>query len=150
MIELEKLNFENKFILDKIFEWRNDENTRKFSNNTNIITKDIFEKIIIKYKECNLSPLMIKFNDLYVGIITFVENDNKIFIGINIDFNHRGKNIGSLALKELVESNYLSNNQIFAQIKKENISSIKLFTKFFQLIEENNDYLLLLRNFNNL
>ena len=150
MIELEKLNFEDKELLAKILEWRNDENTRKFSNNTNFITKDIFEKIIVKYKECKFEPLMIKFQNNYVGIITFVSNEDKIFIGINIDPNERGKHIGNLALKELIEKNLLFDTEIYAQIKKNNLPSIKLFQKFFNLKYEIEDYLLFSRKFNNL
>lgn len=141
MIELEKLNFEDKQLLSKILEWRNDENTRKFSNNTNFITQDIFDRIIAKYKECKLEPLIIKFENKYVGIITFVNNEDKIFIGINIDPNERGKNIGNLALKELIENNFLVDTQIYAQIKKDNLPSIKLFSKYFQLENENDGYI---------
>ncbi len=144
MIELEKLNFEDRELLAKILEWRNDENTRKFSNNTNFITQDIFEKIIVKYKECVVEPLMIKFENKYVGIITFVNNEDKIFIGINIDPNERGKSIGSLALDMLTKNykKYIETTKIiYAEIKKTNIASNKLFSKYFQLENENDEYI---------
>jgi len=150
MDNLEQLDFNDKHILDKILEWRNDETTRKFSNNTNLISKDIFEKILNKYKECSIKPLLIKFQKNVVGIITFVKSDDKIFIGINIDPNFRSKKIGFLALTELTTKNYLPNEEIFAQIKKDNSPSIKLFQKFFEFKAETNDYLLFSRKFNNL
>ena len=103
-MELEKLDFENQIILDKILEWRNNIETRMNSKNTNLITQDIFLKIIQKYKECEINPLMIRIEDKYVGIITFVSNEDKIFIGINIDPNERGKSIASLALQILTKN----------------------------------------------
>ena len=58
-LNLKKIDYNNKFILDKILEWRNDEETRYYSNNSNIITNEIFELIINKYKESGIDPLII-------------------------------------------------------------------------------------------
>lgn len=149
MINLVNLDFNDKQILEKILEWRNDEITRKFSTNTNLITPEIFEKIIGKYQESKIKPLIIEKNNEPVGIITFVESDNKIFIGINISPNYRGQNIASEALNMLIKNNYINNNDvIYAQIKKSNVNSIKLFQKHFRLSYTDEDYYYYERKFN--
>jgi hypothetical protein len=63
-ITLKKLDYTDGGLLEKIFEWRNNEVTRKFSNNTNVITPDVFQKIIEKYKESNINPLIIILEDV--------------------------------------------------------------------------------------
>ena len=136
MINLVNLDLDNQKLLEKILEWRNDNITRKFSNNTNLITPEIFEKIIGKYMESKIVPIVIYKNDVPVGIISFVNSDNKIFIGINIAPNYRGQNIGYESLNFLINNanNYFESEIIiYAQVKKINIASIKLFTKLFDL-----------------
>lgn len=140
IINLKKIDYNNKNLLEKILEWRNDEETRFFSNNTNIITNEVFELIINKYKESGIDPIIIYLDNIEVGIISFVNNNNKKYIGINIDKNYRKMKIGSFALKEFINKINLENNKlndtIYALINKENIKSIKLFEKYFNLLEE--------------
>jgi hypothetical protein len=99
MLRLEFLNFEDKEILEKILEWRNDEVTRQNSNNTNIITEDIFDIILNKYKESPIKPLVAYDDNVPIGILTFVESNSKIYIGINIDPLERGKQYGCKILE---------------------------------------------------
>ena len=54
ILTLDKINFEDTDLLNNIFEWRNDENTRLNSINTNLITIDIFNNIINKYKQSEI------------------------------------------------------------------------------------------------
>lgn len=139
MIKLEKIDYNNKILLDKILSWRNDKITRQYSNNNNIITEDIFNIILNKYKESRLDPLIIKYDNIDVGIITFVILNNIYYIGINIDSNYRNKNIGKLSLQYLLENCkkfFNKNIDIYALIKKENISSLKLFSKYFDYLNE--------------
>ena len=72
MLKLEKIDYYNKELLDKILVWRNDKTTRQYSNNSNIITEDIFNIILNKYKESKIDPLIINYDNINVGIITFV------------------------------------------------------------------------------
>ncbi len=135
-ISLKKIDYNNQNLLNKILEWRNDETTRYYSNNTNMITNNMFNIILEKYKESNIDPLIIyNNNNEEIGIITFVKNntENKIYIGINISPKYRDKKIGSLALNELVINKkiYVPIKKIYASVKKENIKSIKLFEKYF-------------------
>ena len=144
-LNLKKIDYNNKFILDKILEWRNDEETRYYSNNSNIITNEIFELIINKYKESGIDPLIIYLDNIEVGVISFVDTNNKKYIGINIDKNYRKMKIGSLAIKEYIKKLNLENKneinyKIYALVKKENISSIKLFEKYFSLLEETDNF----------
>ena len=44
-----KINYNDKYILEQIFKWRNDELTRNNSINTNLISYEIFNKIINNY-----------------------------------------------------------------------------------------------------
>jgi aryl-alcohol dehydrogenase-like predicted oxidoreductase len=146
-IYLKKIDYNNKKLLNNILTWRNDENTRKFSNNSNIITEDIFNIIIEKYKESTIDPLIIykNENDNEIGILSFVKNNDKIYIGINIDPEYRNKKIGSIALELFISNKniYIKNdfnlfdNKLYAIVKKINESSIKLFNKFFKINNEN-------------
>lgn len=143
-IELKKIDYSNQDLLKKILDWRNDETTRQFSNNQHIITSNIFVIILKKYKDSGIDPLIIYSNNIEIGIISFVENNNKIYIGININPQYRDMKIGSKALefflckkKELINDNI---TVIYASVKKENIRSIKLFDKYFRSIEENDSY----------
>jgi RimJ/RimL family protein N-acetyltransferase len=138
-IYLKELDYNNILILNKIFNWRNDEKTRLFSNNSNIITNDIFLKIIEKYKESGVIPLIIYLDNKEVGVLSFVKNNNNIYIGINIDNEYRNMKIGTYAIEEFIKLN--NNDMIYASIKKENLSSIKLFSKYFKYFEENENYI---------
>lgn len=150
MINLVPLNYSDNKLLENILSWRNDETTRNNSNNTNIITQEIFNKILIKYKDSNIDPLIIYKNEVPVGIISFVKSNNKIFIGINISPDYRSKNIGYESLNYLIDNAnkyFESDIKIYAQVKKINIPSIKLFTKFFKCEEDNDDNIIFYKNF---
>jgi len=160
-ITLQKLDYKDSESLKKIFEWRNDEVTRKFSNNTNIITPEIFQKILEKYKESNIDPLLIFLDNSAVGVLTFVNNNNnnnnntnnnnnnhnKIYIGINIDPSYRNKNIGSLSLdyfkknKQLFFGINTPTPNIHALVNKKNHASLKLFYKHFVYFYETENYI---------
>jgi RimJ/RimL family protein N-acetyltransferase len=140
-LELRKIDYSNQDLLNKILDWRNDEETRTNSNNTNIITNEIFKLILQKYKESTIDPIIIYLGNVEVGIFTFVKNIDKIFIGININPNYRNMKIGSKSLKLFIESSskfYIKDNtnKIYASIKKENISSYNLFNKYFKFLNE--------------
>jgi hypothetical protein len=134
-IILKNLNFDDITVLNKILEWRNDNETRLNSNNTNIITNEIFVNILQRYKDSNIKPLIIYLDDTEVGIITFINNDNILILGININPNYRNMRIGTLALEEFVKNKntYIGNNIIYAIVKKTNTSSLYLFKKYFKI-----------------
>ena len=133
-LSLQKIDYSDENLLNKLFEMRNEENTRMNSLNTEPITLEIFQKIINKYKESNIDPFIIYVDSNPIGIISFVKNNDEIFIGINIDKNYRNKGIGNKALELLL--NKLNNITLIAKIKKTNIGSIKLFSKYFNYHKE--------------
>jgi len=133
-IYLQKINYSDQNLINKLLELRNEEETRNNSLNTNIITPEIFQNIILKYKESNIDPFIIYQNEIPIGIISFVKNNDEIFIGINIDKNYRNKGIGNLALELTIKE--LKNTKIIAKIKKNNTNSIKLFSKYFKYHKE--------------
>jgi RimJ/RimL family protein N-acetyltransferase len=137
-LELRKIDYSNQDLLNKILDWRNDQQTRTNSNNTNIITNEIFELILQKYKESTIDPIIIYLGIAEVGIFTFVKNDDKIFIGININPNYRNMKIGSKSLELFIKSSskFFIKDKIYASIKKENISSYNLFNKYFKFLNE--------------
>lgn len=141
-IKLMKLDYNNNYLLDKIFEWRNNEETRSNSTNTNIITREIFSKIINQYKECVIHPIIISSSDIEVGIITFVNSYNRITIGININPDYRNMKVGSLALEELLlhKDEYIGMNIIYANVKNTNKTSLLLFKKYFDIINIGDEY----------
>ena len=141
-LELRKIDYSNQDLLNKILDWRNDQETRTNSNNTNIITNEIFKLILQKYKESTIDPIIIYLGNVEVGIFTFVKNDDKIFIGININPNYRNMKIGSKSLKLFIESSskFSIKDKIYASIKKENISSYNLFNKYFKFLNEDQNY----------
>jgi hypothetical protein len=138
-LELRKIDYNNQDLLNKILDWRNNQETRNNSNNTNIITNEIFKLILQKYKESNIDPIIIYLGDTEVGIFTFVKNNDKIFIGININPNYRNMKIGSKSLELFIKSSTKfinKSNKIYASIKKENTSSYNLFNKYFKFLNE--------------
>jgi aryl-alcohol dehydrogenase-like predicted oxidoreductase len=137
-----KIDYYNKDLLNKIFQWRNDEITRKFSNNTNIITEEIFDIIISKYQESNIDPIIMYLDNIEVGLFSFSKSDDKIYIGININPEYRNKKIGSFALKKLIEmkKELINTDIIFASVKKDNTASINLFNKYFTFKDENDNF----------
>uniref|UniRef100_A0A6C0H127 N-acetyltransferase domain-containing protein n=1 Tax=viral metagenome TaxID=1070528 RepID=A0A6C0H127_9ZZZZ len=141
-LELRKIDYSNQDLLNKILDWRNDQETRTNSNNTNIITNEIFKLILQKYKESTIDPIIIYLGNVEVGIFTFVKNDDKIFIGININPNYRNMKIGSKSLKLFIESSskFSIKDIIYASIKKENTSSYNLFNKYFKFLNEDQNY----------
>jgi RimJ/RimL family protein N-acetyltransferase len=140
-IKLIKIDYSNKNLLDKIFTWRNDPDTIINSINNNNISTEDFKKIIVSYKNSTLDPLIVFENNIEIGILSFNNNNNnKIFIGINIDKNYRSKGIGNKVI-EIFCKEYKDIHSIYAKIKKHNIPSIKIFSKFFKYYDEDELYI---------
>ena len=141
VLTLNKLNFNDTNLLNKILEWRNDENTRINSLNTNLITLEIFNKIIDKYKQSEICPYII-YNDIEpIGIFTFIVDNNNTYIGINISPQYRNKGVAKNALEILLTESVLDNKKIIAKIKKTNIPSINLFKKYFLFYKEDDEFI---------
>ncbi len=118
----------------KIWEWRNDEITRSMSINSAYISwidhKNWYKKII----NDTTTYLFVGYldNEL-IGVSRFdrFENStNNYRISININPNKRGYGIGKMFLAETIENFWEEVpdvDSLIAEIKKENIASIKTF-----------------------
>jgi ribosomal protein S18 acetylase RimI-like enzyme len=141
IINIKSLDYDNAELIDQILVWRNDIDTRKNSINSQEITICTLKNILNEYKNSGIGPYIINFDDINIGIVSFVKKEH-IYIGINIDKNYRNKGIGSYVLKEIVTELNKSNikEDIYAKIKKNNISSSKLFEKYFNFLTEDDEY----------
>lgn len=120
--ELEKISH-------KIWEWRNDKISRKFSKNTEEITfethQEWFNNIIFSR---NHKLYIFSAEDEYVTVIRLDKIKNKIYeININTNPDFRGYGLSGDALSEVVNEN--SDKIIRAFIHKTNLKSISLFKK---------------------
>ena len=154
-IYLDTINFNNEKLLKNILEWRNNYETRQNSLHNLYITNEIFNNIIEKYKKSDYKPLIIYQineqniqNNIPVGIITFIYENNNYYIGININPSFRNKNIASKALNKLINTSIIK-DIIYAKIKKNNMYSIKLFSKFFTLSYTDDNFIYYYYDFSN-
>ena len=118
-----------------IMKWRNDINTRKNSFNQNEYKWDEFKKIFYeKYFNNQIPPLFALYENkkiAFIGSMNRIEKDT-IEISINIDPNYRNKKLSIPIINEVlkyIQKNYPFVNNINAEIKSFNISSIKCFEK---------------------
>ena len=76
-------------------------------------------------------PLFAIIDQTKVAFISFIKNNEKsLTIGINVNPEYRGKKLSTpIILKsiEYIKNNYPTAEQIIAEIKEENIPSIKTF-----------------------
>lgn len=132
----------NENDIKDIFNWRNDEETRKVSFHSDFIPFDVhrdwFEKSL---KDSNRFMYIAEDNKgNKIGIVRLDRrNDNVAEFDINLDPKMRGKKYGSLlidkACQMFSEESYV--NLLIARTKKNNLPSIKVFIKarFFNIFE---------------
>lgn len=122
-----------------IMEWRNDENTREMSFNSEIKSWDIFKNIFENNYFNNYIPPLFAYNNnnkiAFIGFICNNEVDTETNkevckIGININSEYRGRGLGKIIIQksiEYIKINYPLVKKIIANIKSNNIASIKVF-----------------------
>lgn len=113
-----------------LFEWANESVTRQNSFNPNPIDWNShvvwFNK---KLKDTNCKIYIFQINDDPIGVVRFETGINTI-IGITVAPNKRGMGLGSIILKKACNKfSTISNQNILAYIKKDNVSSQKAFEK---------------------
>lgn len=128
-----------------IWRWRNDNTTRKYSFNTEFIPyekhKAWFENVL---RDENRKILMIEKEGNTLGVVRLdINSKNRIAeISINIAPQKRGQGLGLSGIKDTCRYAFesLDAKEIIAKIKKENIASIKIFSRagFDVVMEENN------------
>lgn len=141
-IYLIEFDYNDINITNKILEWRNEDEARNNFINTNIITIDILKNIFEKYRESEIIPNIIYQNNIPIGIIYFTLDNNKIYIGINIQKDYRSKGIGNISLELFLKkiNHNINITYLYAKIKKTNHKSINLFSKSFILNNSDDIY----------
>ncbi|WP_040952421.1 GNAT family N-acetyltransferase [Gorillibacterium massiliense] len=135
-----------------VWECRNDETTRKNSISSKIISLEehlqwMEESILLSERK-----MMIAVEEHErIGIIRFdVEDRDTAVISINIAPKSRGRGYSQHMLEHLevlIKSNYKDIRTLKANIKKENLISIKTFTKSgFSLYEEVQEIIILTKS----
>jgi len=114
-----------------LFDWANDELTRKNSFNSNEISfKEHEQWFTSKLKNSNSLFFIGMINSSPIGLVRYEVGEENTIVSISIDKNFRGKKLAPSLLKEAAMSYFKINKKpILAYIKKENIASVKSFEK---------------------
>ncbi|WP_120186793.1 GNAT family N-acetyltransferase [Tenacibaculum lutimaris] len=114
-----------------LFDWANDELTRKNSFNSNEISfKEHEQWFTSKLKDNNSLFFIGMINTSPIGLVRYEVGEENTIVSISIDKNFRGKKLAPSLLKEAAISYFKTNKKpILAYIKKENIASVKSFEK---------------------
>ena len=72
-------------------------------------------------------------------MVRFDKSKNCFMVSINLNPIHRGKGLGSKVLLLAEDFFFIKRSEIVAQVKAENIASVKLFTKCGCNLTENKD-----------
>lgn len=146
--------------LDFLFSIENNEEFWKVSNSQlpyskhilanyiNNAHQDIYEVKQYRFVICNSKNIPVGTIDLF----DFDPQNFKVGVGILILPQHQNLNIGSEALKLILDYafTYLNVHQVYANISSENLKSIALFEKFnFQKAGEKKDWVFLKGTFKN-
>lgn len=130
-LQLRQVSLEDS---NSLFEWRNHEDIRRYSNNPNTIN---YEEHMKWMNAVLNNPNMILLigedvNGNSIGVVRFDLNKDIAEISIYIVPGHCGAGMGTLLLGvavNWVKSNQVRINKIFANIMNENHRSLKLFQK---------------------
>lgn len=126
-----------------IWKWRNNPITRKYSFNTKfILFKEHRAWFKNALKDRRRKILLIEADKTPAGVVRFdIDSGNRTAeININIALEHRGKGLGTRAIKESCNYGFSHLNiiKVIARVKKENTSSEKVFSKAgFRTVQEN-------------
>ena len=116
-----------------IFEWRNHPDIRKNFFNQELLSWDEHEKwFIAKLKDPAAAVYMAYYKKEKIGTIRFEASESAIKTSVMLNPLFLGKGLGSKVIKLGVERFIMEKKpvmQIIAEIKKENVASIKAFEK---------------------
>lgn len=134
-----KLYFREATIADahQYFDWANDINVRENSFSTKTI---IWEDHIIWFKgklqNINTQLYIFENDNIAVGQVRLDLIDGFWYIDYSVDRRYRGKGIGNFMINEILIK--FPPNSIKAQVKKDNIASLKIFERAgFKIMCEN-------------
>jgi len=119
--------------INDIFEWRNHPDIRKNFFNQELLSWEEHEKwFMAKLKDPDATAYMAYYKKEKIGTIRFESNEYAIKTSVMLNPLFLGKGLGPRVIKRGVEE-YIKEKkpdmQIIAEIKKENVASIKAFEK---------------------
>ena len=118
---------------NSLFEWRNHQDIRRFSNNKKIISPAEHDNWIIAALENPKIIFLIgeDVNTNPIGVVRFDLNDDFAEISIYIVPGRGGSGLGTLLLSASVKwiKEHLNINKIFANVMNENHASVRMFQK---------------------
>jgi UDP-2,4-diacetamido-2,4,6-trideoxy-beta-L-altropyranose hydrolase len=131
---------------DLLFAWANDPLVRSNSYNNNPI---VYQDHVKWMESCmgseDCTIYIFEENRVPAGQVRISKSKTgEIIIGISIDKNFRGKSLGADMIRNAVTEFAITHpgNKIYAYIKKENVSSYKVFEKagftLLEMVEEQN------------
>ena len=119
--------------INDMFEWRNHPDIRKNFFNQELLSWDEHEKwFIAKLKDPDAAVYMAYYKKEKIGTIRFEANESAIKTSVMLNPLFLGKGLGSQVIKMGVKRFIMEKNpdmQIIAEIKKDNVASIKAFEK---------------------
>jgi len=119
--------------INDIFEWRNHPDIRKNFFNQELLSWEEHEKwFMAKLKDPDTTIYMAHYRNEKVGAIRFEANDSVIKTSLMLNPDFLGKGFGSKVIKIGVEEFIKDKNpkeSLIAEIKKDNLASIKAFEK---------------------
>ena len=148
-MNLKKANLKDS---EFFYNLRNSTEARKYSSKSQLIKftdHDRWFKKSLKNKKSKLFIIFIE-NQKMVGYLRVEQITDKHFVSINVDKNHRKKGIAYKALKMLENKHLHNENEIFANVRKNNIASKKLFFKVgYELFKQNKNFIVMKRKIKN-
>ena len=119
--------------LKDIFDWRNDDYSRSMFRNTNKVEikdhQEWFSKILNDPSRKIYIGLM-NYDKIGVCRFDFDETKNISKVSITLNPSMRGKKLGfSLLENSITKYKKINNSKLFAEVRKENYPSIKIFEK---------------------
>ena len=119
--------------INDIFEWRNHPDIRKNSFNQELLSWEEHEKwFMARLNDPDATVYMAYRRKEKIGTIRFEANESAIKTSVMLNPLFLGKGLGSKVIKLGVERFIMEKKpdmQIIAEIKKDNFTSIKAFTK---------------------
>ena len=114
---------------DLLFYWRNDPEVRASAFNTNKINLENHRKWFtnkLSDEKCKIY-IFESFGEYPIGQVRLELLNEKWMIDFSIDSSYRGLGLGEKIINEIV--NLENEKDLFAQVKKKNIASVKIFEK---------------------
>ncbi len=138
LINFIKLNHEE---IALVLKWRNHQNIKKWMLNQKNITLQEHLNFIGSLKNSKTKDyFLVKEDDEYIGVVDL----NIDYLGIYANPNK--KKLGDILLKEIINFAFNIKNisSLKAKVFKENLSAIKLYTRFeFKTIKESDKFIIM-------